>query len=313
MIQPALQDDRFLADVAAVREGRAGSGPHLWWLGQSGYLLHGKGRWLLLDPYLSDSLTRKYAGTDKPHERMTARVIDPARLDFIDGVTSSHNHTDHLDPETLQPLVAANPALRLMCPEANRSVARERSGLPDSRIIGLDAAGPGPGVPAVGPTICEVAGFRFEAVPASHERPDRDAAGRLVYLGFVIRVGGWAIYHSGDTIPYEGMAERLLGLGVDVALLPINGRWPERRVAGNLWGREAAELGRAMGAQVVVPGHYDLFGFNTATPDEFVARCREIGQGHRILRAGERWDLAETGRPKAAACPAAESRYAPGT
>ena len=50
---------------------------------------------LLLDPYLSDSLTRKYAATDKPHVRMTELVIDPARLDFIDAVTSSHNHTDH--------------------------------------------------------------------------------------------------------------------------------------------------------------------------------------------------------------------------
>ena len=55
-------------------------------------------------PYLSDSLTAKYAGTDKPHVRMTERAIDPARLDFIDVVTSSHNHTDHLDHETLWPL-----------------------------------------------------------------------------------------------------------------------------------------------------------------------------------------------------------------
>ena len=48
---------------------------------------------LLLDPYLSDSLTQKYTATDKPHVCMTARVVAPERLDFIDLVTSSHNHT----------------------------------------------------------------------------------------------------------------------------------------------------------------------------------------------------------------------------
>ena len=38
---------------------------HLWWLGQSGYLLQWRGKRVLIDPYLSDSLTKKYAVTDK--------------------------------------------------------------------------------------------------------------------------------------------------------------------------------------------------------------------------------------------------------
>ena len=76
---------------------------HIWWLGQSGFLLKWLDHCLLLDPYLSDSLTTKYAATDKPHIRITARVVDPARLDFVNLVTSSHNHTDHLDETTLGP------------------------------------------------------------------------------------------------------------------------------------------------------------------------------------------------------------------
>lgn len=69
-----------------------------------------QGQHLLLYPYLSDSLTAKYAATDKPHVRMTDRVIAPERLDFA-VVTSSHNHTDHLDKETLLPLLSVNPSL----------------------------------------------------------------------------------------------------------------------------------------------------------------------------------------------------------
>jgi L-ascorbate metabolism protein UlaG (beta-lactamase superfamily) len=77
-VKPAfLKDAGFLADVEAHR-GQPGL--RLWWLGQSGFLVHYDGRFALFDPYLSDSLTRKYAATDKPHVRMTERVVDPARL-----------------------------------------------------------------------------------------------------------------------------------------------------------------------------------------------------------------------------------------
>ena len=73
MIKPALQDDDFLADVAAARDDFVHF--HLWWLAQSGFLLQWQGQHLLFDPYLSDSLTKKYAATDKPHVRMTERVV----------------------------------------------------------------------------------------------------------------------------------------------------------------------------------------------------------------------------------------------
>src|SRR5882762_5291192 len=118
MIKPALQNDLFLAEVAEAREDVEHF--HLWWLGQSGFLLQWQGRHLLFDPYLSDSLTQKYANTDKPHVRLTARVVAPERLDFINVVTSSHAHTDHLDRETLGPLLRVNPRLELVIPEANR-------------------------------------------------------------------------------------------------------------------------------------------------------------------------------------------------
>jgi L-ascorbate metabolism protein UlaG (beta-lactamase superfamily) len=86
------------------------------------------------------------------------------------------------------------------------------------------------------------------------------------------------------------MAERI-GSGIDVALLPINGRAPERRVAGNLTGEEAAELAHAIGARLAVPMHFEMFEFNTEPPDAFVAACQRLGQACRVLRAGERLTL----------------------
>ncbi len=110
------------------------------------------------------------------------------------------------------------------------------------------------------------------------------------FLGYVIRTGGFTIYHSGDTVLYYGMAERLAPFQLDLALLPINGAKPERRVAGNLSGAEAARLRYDCGAPCVVPCHYEMFEFNTASTDEFVARSAADWAGVRMLRAGERME-----------------------
>src|SRR5579884_1878555 len=186
MIEPLLADDAFLADVIIARTQ---PGLHLWWLGQSGFLVAHESRCILLDPYLSDALTAKYAKTDKPHVRMTRRVIDPRRLDFVSVVTSSHQHTDHLDAQTLKPLMDVNPDLKLIVPEANRNVVAERLDISPAQPIGLDD----------GRSIM-LDGIEFTGVPAAHETVERDADGHCKFLGYVIRLGRWTIYHSGDTV-----------------------------------------------------------------------------------------------------------------
>ena len=69
-------------------------------------------------------------------------------------------------------------------------------------------------------------------------------------------------------------------------LLPINGHDPARGVAGNLDGSEAAQLAADCGAGLVIPCHYDLFEFNTATPALFESTCRNLGQPYHILGCG---------------------------
>jgi L-ascorbate metabolism protein UlaG (beta-lactamase superfamily) len=282
VIRPVQSHEALLADIRASdrRDGKF----RLWWLGQSGFLLQWQGMHVLLDPYLSDSLTRKYSQTDKPHVRMTELVVDPAQLSFVDVVTSSHNHTDHLDGETLGTILKRNPPPKLVIAESNRNFVAERLGIDSSIPVGLDD----------GATI-EVAGIRFFGVASAHETVERDQQGRARFLGYVVRFGDWVVYHSGDTIRYPGMAEKLRAFGVQIALLPINGRAPERRVPGNLSGPEAAQLANDMGARMVIPCHFEMFEFNTASPDEFVAECGRLGQPCRVLRCGEKWDSGAAG------------------
>ncbi len=271
------KDDALLADISRARsEGRA----RLWWLGQSGFLLHTRAATILFDPYLSDSLTKKYAATDKPHKRMTERVIAPERLTGIDVITSSHNHTDHLDAETLLPLLAANPKAKLLIPRANRTFVLERLGNVASALVEIDA----------GESVT-VAGMEFHGIAAAHNTVERDDQGRCKFLGYVARVSGTTIYHSGDTLLHDGLIPALKTFGVDVALVPINGNNPERRVAGNLNGSEAAALSKAVGARFAVPHHYDMFEFNTASPEEFETECRALGQKFCTLLNGEGVDL----------------------
>ncbi len=280
LIEPAQRDGALLADIATGRD--AGDGClRLWWLGQAGFLLQWDGHQLLLDPYLSDSLTAKYADTDKPHVRLTGRAVDPAALEAIEAVTSSHNHTDHLDHETLWPLIAANPSITMVIPEANRSFVADRLHTDPTWPVGLTSG-----------ASATVGAFRVTALAVAHEDLDVDEHDRHRHLGYLVAAGPLLVFHSGDAVPYEGMADELLRLAggqpIDVALLPINGRLPERRVPGNFWGDEAAEFAHAIGAGLVVPMHFEMFSFNTETPDLFVATCERLGQPHYVARCGER-------------------------
>ena len=277
MIRPIRSHEALLADIRA--SDRHDGNFRLWWLGQSGFLLQWQGVHVLLDPYLSDSLTKKYSQTDKPHVRMTELVIDPARLSFVDVVTSSHNHTDHLDAETLVRILTGDPRPKLVIAESNRAFAADRLSIDPAIPIGVDDG-----------TTVEISGIRFSGVASAHETVERDDQGRARFLGYLLQFGEWVVYHSGDTIRYSSMAEKLRTFGVHVALLPINGRAPERRVAGNLSGPEAAQLAKDISAKLVIPCHFEMFEFNTAPPEEFVNECRRLGQPCQVLRCGEGWD-----------------------
>ena len=251
---------------------------HLWWLGQSGFILQWKGKRILIDPYLSDSLTKKYMATDKPHTRLSELVINPGLLKNISIVTSSHNHTDHLDAETLIPVLQNNPGIKFIIPEANRNFVAERVQCEKDFPVGLSD---GESV-----TIDE---FTFHGIPAKHNEIERDEAGNCKYMGYVIEFGNFKIYHSGDTLWYDGMADLLKPFQVDVAALPINGNDPARKVSGNLNCKEAALLAKSIHAKIVIPCHYDMFSFNTTDVNDFAKEAERINQPYIILKGGEKF------------------------
>lgn len=250
-------------------------GFRLWWLGQSGYLLQWNGKRILIDPYLSDSLTKKYAETDKPHIRMSELVVKPELLRNISVVTSSHNHTDHLDGKTLIPVLKNNPDIKFIIPEANRNFVADRVQCDIDFPLGMNDG-----------VSISIDGFTFIGIPAKHNELVRDENGNCKFMGFVIQFGEYTIYHSGDTLWFEGMVELLQPFDVDIALLPINGNKSERKVAGNLDCEEAVALGKAICATYVIPCHYDMFTFNTANVDDFKSEAEKKEQNYKVLKGG---------------------------
>jgi L-ascorbate metabolism protein UlaG (beta-lactamase superfamily) len=214
---------------------------------------------------------------------MTRAPLRGGDLHGVDLVLASHKHSDHLDPGTLPDLLAASPQAVLVLPEAIREHARQLDReLPAERLVGLDAG-----------RTYERAGFRVRAVPSAHEQLEADPAGHHLYLGYVIESAGLRLYHSGDSLAYDGLPDWLGAGRFDVLFLPINGRDPARGVPGNMSAAEAVDLAGRVRPRFIVPHHYDMFTFNTVPVAVFASEARRLPQGvsPRILRCGERWEI----------------------
>ena len=234
----------------------------LWWLGQSGFGLRGNAATLVVDPFLADH-----------PDRLVPPPFRPDQVGGLDAVVVTHDHLDHLDEKSLPGLAEASPDARFVVPEPLVDRLLDL-GIPPERVAGAQPDRP-----------LALDGLTVHPVPASHGDDLEDgygfgleqSNGLYRYLGYVFDLGGVRVYHAGDTIPYEGMEDRLRDLRVDVALLPINGRDAEREgkgIVGNLDEEEAANLAAAIGVDLLVPMHYDMFAANPGSPEKLVGLAR---------------------------------------
>lgn len=243
------------------------------WVGQAGFAVQAGGRRLLVDPYLSGYLAGKYAGKEFPHTRLMPPPVEAGALRDLDFVLCSHRHGDHMDPGALPEVARNNPHCRFVVPRAEWECALG-IGLDESRLIPVND----------GDSVCMSESLEVRVIASAHETLQTNARGEHHFLGFILRVGGVTLYHAGDCVFYEGLAQRLREERVDVALLPVNGRsaaLTARGIPGNMSFAEACELCVAAGIGLLVPHHFGMFAFNTAEPaelrrqiaDTMVPRC----------------------------------------
>jgi L-ascorbate metabolism protein UlaG (beta-lactamase superfamily) len=256
----------------------------LWWLGQSGFRLRdlATGARVFCDPFLTVDAQRTWQAP-----------IDPSELARqADVVLVSHEHSDHFDRPALEAAAAVDGAeFTLVLPRPLVAEARAL-GLPAERVVGAQPESP-----------ISIDGVRIWPVPACHGVNTSDAYtlgealsdGLVRFLGYVVEIGGTRVYHAGDCIPYAGQVERLRELRPNVACLPINGRdffrESEHNIVGNMDFREAARLASDIGAEVLVPMHWEMYETNRGYPGDLTGFVAEryprltvlvIGRGQTV-------------------------------
>src|SRR5258706_7743604 len=234
-------------------------------MGQAGSLLPSSRGTVYLDPFLSDRPARLIPPL------FAAELGPPADL-----VLCTHEHWDHLDPQTLPGLAQASPQAHFVVP---LPIVEQVTalGISPERVIGVQ--------PDEERDLGEVKLFPVPAMhglkapPAVYSFDFVEDHDRLLYryLGYVIEMAGVRVYAAGDTIVFDGLLERLRQLAVDIALLPINGRSyfrEQQDLVGNMDEREAADLAAAAGIPVLIPLHYDMFAANLGRPGVLIDYIR---------------------------------------
>jgi L-ascorbate 6-phosphate lactonase len=211
----------------------------LWFLGQAGYIAQAGEVTLAIDPYLTDSV-----GKSAPlFSRRFPPPVEPEQLEVAIFVVT-HDHTDHLDPET----VARYQHRETTAFVAPRFAAAKliSLGVPEGNVTVVD----------IGET-AEVRGVKITgafALPTSADVLDT--------VGYRVEfANGRSFYHAGDT----AFCERLLRAApkAEVLLVAINGKW------GNLDVDQAIALTEAVQPQFVIPNHYDVMALNSENPETF--------------------------------------------
>jgi L-ascorbate metabolism protein UlaG (beta-lactamase superfamily) len=230
------------------------------WLGQAGFAMRYGNSLILIDPYLSDYLSKKYKGKIFPHIRLMEPPIKSEELKYVDYVCCSHPHSDHMDPETVTPISHNNPHCRFIVPGPEIEEAAKR-GINTDQII-----------PAyVQQTINLNEHIKITPIPAKHEEFKTNQANEHSYLGYIFHINDKILYHSGDSIPYDELSQLLDDYNVTIALMPINGRDEYRLdngISGNFKIPEVLDLCRKTKIKTLIVHHFGMFAYNTATKEE---------------------------------------------
>ncbi len=229
--------------------------PTLWWLGRSGFAIRFANITFYVDPVLEEPF------------------LDPSAIHNADLILTTHAHPGHMHAATLQAMLGASRNVKIVMPKSAADHAHAL-GIPYHRMTTTDSD-------------LRVEYFkdglygRVYAVPSAHPDLNWTPIGGYPQLGYLIRFDRWTIYHAGDSVPYEGLADRLKVYNVNVALLPISGK-------ANFTIQQAAQLAGDIGAEWVVPMHY-----GDGDESRFVAHLlgQRPEQAFKVFKQGEKWTL----------------------
>ena len=229
-------------DTLSVPAGQAA----IAWLGQGSFAFKTSGGTLIyVDPYLSYGLEPRLGW-----KRWFAPPVLPEEV-RADLVIVTHNHLDHIDPDTIPGLVAQKRnANTLFAGPQTCLDALVKLGVRREACVLLGA-----GMSAT------VAGVALHATHADHMHPSDPVPDAISVR---LELDGVSVLNAADTTYRDEVIREVRGSRPDVVLVPINGRW------GNMDGTDAAQYVHDVQARIALPMHYGLMSANTADPREFL-------------------------------------------
>ncbi len=254
----------------------------LFYVGQVGFIIKCRDKYILIDGYLSDYVDRNCSSELVKWVRRYPAPICAEELDFIDYVFCTHSHFDHADPDTLSKLAKVNTKAKYIVSKAIEDVI-ESYGVAKSDIIGVKCD----------EEVTLDGDFKVTAIPAAHEELHQDDNGNYLEVGFKIEMGNITLFHAGDGCPYQGLEERIKGS--DILIMPVNGRDYYRRFECDIIGcfdsKEAITIAKRVDAKLLIPCHIDLYDVNELNPAYFVdcLKKENPNQAFHIFTPGERY------------------------
>ena len=111
-----------------------------------------------------------------------------------------------------------------------------------------------------------VQAFHTNTIPGSADAPFSAESGVVIGppSGLVVNIGGKTVYHLGDTCLFGDLRLIAERTPVDVALIPIGGHYTMDR-------HDAVVAAELIGAETVIPMHYNTFPPIETDPEQFKA------------------------------------------
>ena len=196
------------------------------WLSQAGLLFENENIKIMVDPYLSNSVVK----INPKNYRRTP--VDESFLKIKpDVIICTHNHLDHVDPETLCHYLTEDSGIVVLAPEAAFLETKKFGG--NNNYVKFNRH-----------TSWTQNGVKFTAVKAEHSD--------VHPIGVIIDDGEKKYYVTGDTLYNEDIFEDIPE-DIDVLFLPVNG------VGNNMNMTDAARFAKRVNAKITVPLHVGLF------------------------------------------------------
>ena len=254
------------------------SGLRVTWFGHASVLVEIDGHRVLIDPVWSERAS--------PSQRVGPKRFHPVPMPLhimprLDAIVFSHDHYDHLDMYAVQTLVASVTQERVpFVVPLGVGAHLERWGVPASRIVELDWW-----------ETTTMGALTIAAGSARHFSGRMINRNRTLWASWSIIGPKHRVFHSGDTGPFDGIADNGRRYGpFDVAMIKIGAygqTWPDI----HLTPEQAVHAHGLVGGKLLMPIHWGTFSLAwhawSEPADRVVAAAESAGVPLAMPRPGE--------------------------